>query len=242
MSLHPSRICQGLLQSWIEAVEEKDLDKFNQTFSDINAYFRLAHYRWNHRERLGDSLCQQVYYRVVTPNAKLLTKYQIGTDTVYGEIIANIPDVMIRDGCLTEKSHFVDMGSGIGNMVCLMAIRTGCSSFGVEIMAHPASLAQQFAQQSMLRAQACGLQIGKMQLAQADMLNSELVKKHILAADVVLVNNRIFSPESKYFLDDVFDLTNCRQSKSFNRPPPEWPQRWCKGVHIDAIDLQSPYG
>ncbi|KAF7349162.1 Histone-lysine N-methyltransferase, H3 lysine-79 specific [Mycena venus] len=183
----------GLLQSWIEAVDEKDLAKFNQTFTNINTFFRHAHYRQNHHEHLGNSLCQQAYYRVITPNLKQLAKYRMGTDAVYGEIVANIPDVMIREGRLTETSHFVDMGSGIGNIVCLMSIQARCSSFGVEMMAQPAALAEKFAQQSMLRAQGCGLRIGKMQLVEADMLESELVKENIAAADVVLVSNRLFS-------------------------------------------------
>ncbi|KAJ7852934.1 S-adenosyl-L-methionine-dependent methyltransferase [Mycena olivaceomarginata] len=179
----------GLLQSWIEAVDERDLTKFDQTFANINTFFRHAHYRQNHHEHLGNSLCQQAYYRVITPNLKQLAKYRIGTDAVYGEVVANIPDVMIREGRLTETSHFVDMGSGIGNMVCLMSIRARCSSFGVEMMAQPAALAEKFAQQSMLRAQGCGMRIGKMRLVEADMLESGLVKENVTAADVVLVPN-----------------------------------------------------
>ncbi|KAJ7869591.1 histone methylation protein DOT1-domain-containing protein, partial [Mycena olivaceomarginata] len=173
----------------IEAIDEKDLAKFSQTFSNINAFFRRAHYRNNHHELLGNSLCQQAYYRVITPNLNQLSKYRIGTDAAYGEIVANIPDVMIAEGLLTETSHFVDLGSGIGNMVCMMSIRARCLSFGVEMMAQPAALAQRFAQQSILRAQGCGLRVGKMQLVEADMLKSELVKENIAAADVVLVSN-----------------------------------------------------
>ncbi|KAJ6537056.1 histone methylation protein DOT1-domain-containing protein, partial [Mycena capillaripes] len=154
-------------------------------------------------------LCQQAYYRVITPYVKQLAKYRTGTDAVYGEIVANIPDVMIREGRLTETSHFVDLGSGIGNMVCLMSIRARCSSFGVEMMAQAAALAEKFVQQSMLRAQGCGLRIGKMQLIEADMLESGLVKEDIAAADVVLVNNRLFSAATNlsiaYLLSNLKD-------------------------------------
>jgi hypothetical protein len=230
------------LQSWIEAVDKKNLTKFNRTFPNINEFFRHAHYQENHHENLGNSLCQQAYYRVITPNIKQLAKYRIGTDAVYGEIVANIPDVMIREGRLTETSHFVDMGSGIGNMVCLMSIRTRCSSFGVEMMAQPAVLAKKFVQQCMLRAQGCGLRIGKMQLIEADMLKNELVKENIAAADVVLVSNRLFSAASKYLLEDSFYVTNSRRSKPFTCLPLKQPQRWRKSVHVSAIDIQIPYG
>ena len=110
----------------------------------------------------------------------------------------------IEEGGLTEASHFVDLGSGIGNMVCLMSMRTRCSSFGVEIMTPLAALANMFMQQSMLRAEGVGLKVGQVKLIEADMLKSELVKENITAADVVLVNNKIFSAESAWFLDKSF--------------------------------------
>jgi hypothetical protein len=199
-----SHIFQGVLKSWIEAIEEKDLDRFTETFAEINEFFRHARYQQNRHEKLGDSLCQQAYYRAITPNIKQLSRYKVGTDTVYGEITAHIPDVMIEEGGLTEASHFVDLGSGIGNMVCLMSMRTGCSSFGVEIMTPLAALANTFVQQSMLRAEGVGLKVGQVKLIEADMLKSELVKENITAADVVLVNNKIFSAESAWFLDKSF--------------------------------------
>jgi [histone H3]-lysine79 N-trimethyltransferase len=147
---------------------------------------------------------------------------------------------------LTETSHFVDMGSGIGTMVSLMRIRTGCTSFGVEMTAQSASLAEKYVRQSMRRAQACGLKIGEMQLFQADMLKNELVQTSIGAADVVLVNNRMFSPASKCFLKDNFHPTNPTNGRcsteNFNREPPEQPQRWCKGVLLDAINAKNSYG
>jgi H3 lysine-79-specific histone-lysine N-methyltransferase len=188
---------QDLLQSLIDAVGEKDLDKFNQTFKAINTFFHHAQYQQNHHERFGDSLCQQVYYQAITPIIKQLMKDPIWKDTVYGKIIAHIPDVMIQEGHLSGTCHFIDLGSGIGNMVCLMSIRTGCSSIGVEVMAQPAALAKTYVQQSILRAEGLGMKIGKVQLIEADMLKSELVRENIAAVDVVLVTNRLFSASNR---------------------------------------------
>ena len=70
----------GRSESWIEAIEEKDLDRFTETFAEINEFFRHARYQQNRHEKLGDSLCQQAYYRAITPNIKQLSRYKVGTD------------------------------------------------------------------------------------------------------------------------------------------------------------------
>ena len=154
-----------------------------------------------------------MYDRVITPNAKQLAKYRIGTDAVYGETITYITDIMAKN--LTRASNFVDLGSGIGNVACLMSLLTGCTSFGVEIMPHPAALAEKFVDQIKIRARAFRIGIGTttLEMVHGDMLTSELVREKLRAADVVFFNNKMFSPESKHFLQHKFFLTNSRCSK-----------------------------
>jgi hypothetical protein len=56
----------------------------------------------------------------------------------------------------------------------------------------------------MLRAQGFGLRIGKVQLIEENMLKSKLVKENIAAADVVLVNNKMFSVECEDSCSEFF--------------------------------------
>jgi H3 lysine-79-specific histone-lysine N-methyltransferase len=50
---------------------------------------------------------------------------------------------MIQEASINRESVFLDMGSGIGNVVLQVAGLTGCESFGIEIMQNPANLARE---------------------------------------------------------------------------------------------------
>ena len=93
---------------------------------------------------------------------------------------------------LRTGSLLVDLGSGVGNVLVQASLATGCSAFGVEIMAGPAALARSQLQQMRTRCRMWGLRLGDIELVEADMLSNNRVDELLSKADVVLVNNKVF--------------------------------------------------
>jgi H3 lysine-79-specific histone-lysine N-methyltransferase len=64
-------------------------------------------------------ILDQIYDRTVAPKVELLSKYENGTDYVYGELLHPfISDLLVEQTKMTSGQVFVDLGSGVGNVVC----------------------------------------------------------------------------------------------------------------------------
>jgi len=62
-------------------------------------------------------ILDQVYSRTVSPQVESLRAYQNGTDHVYGELLPPLVSEMFRETELKSNHVFVDLGSGVGNVV-----------------------------------------------------------------------------------------------------------------------------
>ena len=71
---------------------------------------------------------------------------------MYGEINAPFinKEIIQRTG-LRSKSVFVDLGSGIGNVVLQVAAQTGCETFGIEAIETRVKLAKRMLKEYGLR-------------------------------------------------------------------------------------------
>lgn len=132
------------------------------------------------------------YQRAVGPNVKTLKKYEAFSSTVYGELMPNLSYDIIKLTQLHEDSLFLDLGSGVGNVVVQAALQTGCKAYGVELMPQPARVARDMVKQIQTRARMWGVRIGEMELEEGDMLKSRRVDELMAKADVVLVDNKVF--------------------------------------------------
>ena len=63
----------------------------------------------------------------------LLNKYTPFSSETYGELHPPFVEDIIRKTQLSKDSIFVDLGSGIGNVVLQLAYQVGCKCIGVEI-------------------------------------------------------------------------------------------------------------
>jgi len=96
---------------------------------------------------------------------------------------------------LRSYQVFVDLGSGVGNVVLQAALEVGCESWGIEQMPNPASLATEQLQEFNARCKRYSVNPGKAHLIEGDFLASTEIDNALRRADVVLINNQAFTPE-----------------------------------------------
>jgi [histone H3]-lysine79 N-trimethyltransferase len=137
------------------------------------------------------------YQRTVGPNVPSLKQYEAFSSTVYGELMPALSHEMIRLTKLHEDSLFLDLGSGVANVVIQASLQTGCKSYGIELMPHPARVARDMSEQIQIRCRMWGVRMGKVELEEGNMLASRRMDELISKADVVLVDNKVFEESCK---------------------------------------------
>lgn len=157
--------------------------------------------------KLIERILTQTYSRTVSPRVGLLRQYENGTDNIYGELLPKfVSDILNKDTRMRSSDVFVDLGSGVGNVVLQAALEVGCESWGCEMMENACELAELQEKEFKARCRLWGLAIGEIHLERGDFLNNAATLKILQKADVVLVNNQAFTPElndrlTSHFLD-----------------------------------------
>lgn len=186
--------------------------------------------------KLVERILSQAYSRTVSPRLKLLHRYEAGTDNVYGELLPKfISDILKKDLQVKSDQVFVDLGSGVGNVVLQAALEIGCESWGCEMMKDYCDVAEFQRVEFDARCRLWGLAIGAIHLERGDFLSNTAVGKALQRADVVLVNNQVFTPTLNERLTSLFlDLKEgCRVVSLKSFVP--------AGHKISARNLNSPY-
>ncbi|KAI0757682.1 S-adenosyl-L-methionine-dependent methyltransferase [Daedaleopsis nitida] len=137
-------------------------------------------------------IVEEAYQRAVGPNVDMLRRYEAFSSEVYGELMPTFVTEVFRATGLTENSLFVDLGSGVGNVVLQASLETGCRSYGIELKPGPAELAKSQLEQFKIRCKMWGVRMGDVELERGNMLESPRVDQLVREADVVLVNNKVF--------------------------------------------------
>ena len=141
-------------------------------------------------------ILDQVYDRTVAPRVELLSKYENGTDYVYGELLHPfISRILVDELKMTSRQVMVDLGSGVGNVVLQAALEIGCESWGCEMMENACNLAD--AQQAEFDARCLlwGIRPGAVALERGDFRKNTRIHEALKRADVVLVNNKAFTSQ-----------------------------------------------
>ena len=172
------------------------LDPFEEAIS-LNT-FREAVKSWKCMPNdVVQRLVEEAYQRAVGPNIDMLKRYEAFSSEVYGELMPTFVSDIFRATGLSESSLFLDLGSGVGNVVLQASLETGCRSFGIEIMPGPAEIARSQLEQFRTRCRMWGVRMGDVELEEGDMLRSAKVDQLVKEADVVLVNNKVFEETCK---------------------------------------------
>lgn len=195
------------------AYDKKDGWHFCKTLAQINALLSqltpsLKHIQFPDIKAVQDRILQESYDRLIRPNAHMLTKYIPFSNTVYGELMPPFVDRIIGLMQLTPDSLFLDLGCGVGNVITQVSLRTGCTSFGIELVPAVAELARNMMAQTLMRCAIWGMRCSHIEVEGGDMLTSKRVSELIQLADGILVNNQAFQPKRlfhTYFHHDHFD-------------------------------------
>ena len=148
-------------------------------------------------ERVAVRILMESYQRAVGPNISQLGRYRPFSRNTYGELMPSLINELICITGLTNKSLFLDLGSGVGNVAVQVSLQTGCRSFGIEESPTPSQLAQSLLDQIKIRCRMWGLRMGDVELAEEDMLTSARVEQLLPHADVILINNKLFPEEGE---------------------------------------------
>ena len=144
-------------------------------------------------ESIVHRVIEETYQRCVGPNIDKLKNYQAFSSNVYGELTPAFVSQIINLTGLHHDCLFLDLGSGVGNVVLQAALQTGCKAFGIEQRDDTASIAEDQERQLKLRCRMWGIAMGEVELVRGDMTQSPRVDELLPKADVVLVNNYVFS-------------------------------------------------
>ncbi|KAG6001058.1 Nucleosomal histone H3-Lys79 methylase [Claviceps pusilla] len=147
-------------------------------------------------QQLVAFILDQVYDRTVAPSVELLSKYENGTDYVYGELLHPfISKLLVEQIQMTSDQVFVDLGSGVGNVCLQAALEVGCESWGCEMMENACNLAELQIKEFEARCMLWGIKPGKVQLLRGDFRKNLVIHEALKRADVVLVNNKAFTSQ-----------------------------------------------
>ncbi|KAJ8121328.1 hypothetical protein ONZ43_g2189 [Nemania bipapillata] len=147
----------------------------------------------------------QVYDRTVAPKVEMLTKYDAGSDNVYGELLHPfVTKILVEQTKMTSDQVFIDLGSGVGNVVLQAALEIGCRSYGCEMMENAYNLAEAQEKEFRSRCMLWGVAPGRVYLEQGDFRTNSRILEKLKEADVILVNNKAFTSTLNDSLINMF--------------------------------------
>lgn len=205
----------GFERRLIKASKYGTAEDYKETIDDFNNMITKARKDGTIREVLQDRhsledlqwvqrILDQVYSRTVSPQVDSLRNYKGFSDNVYGELKPRLVSEMCQQTGLKSDHVFVDLGSGVGNVVLQAALEAGCESWGIEMMENPCKLAELQRQEFPARARLWGLSVGKVHLLKGDFTENAKIMEVLKRADVVLVNNQAFNPDLNSKLVGMF--------------------------------------
>ncbi|KAI5297959.1 hypothetical protein KEM56_004407 [Ascosphaera pollenicola] len=153
---------------------------------------------------LVERILTQIYARTVSPRVETLKRYENGSDNVYGELLPRFITDIFKQTRLKSGQIFVDLGSGVGNVVLQAALEIGCESWGCEMMANACDLAELQQREFEARCVLWGIAPGSVHLVRGDFLKEDRIIDVLRRADVVLINNQAFTPQLNDKITNLF--------------------------------------
>lgn len=182
-------------------------EKYNRAIDSIQHLWKGTTHPMKLNTRPNNGLLrhilQQVYNHSVTDPEKL-NNYEPFSPEVYGETSFDLVAQMIDEIKMTEDDLFVDLGSGVGQVVLQVAATTSCKHhFGVEKAEIPANYAETMDKEFRKWMKWYGKKHAEYTLEKGDFLSEEW-KERIANTSVIFVNNFAFGPEVDHQLKERF--------------------------------------
>ncbi|XP_067086585.1 histone-lysine N-methyltransferase, H3 lysine-79 specific isoform X2 [Osmerus mordax] len=182
-------------------------DKYNRAIDSIHQLWKGTTQPMKLNKRPSNGLLrhilQQVYNHSVTDPEKL-NNYEPFSPEVYGETSFDLVAQIIDEMEMMEDDTFVDLGSGVGQVVLQVAAATNCKHYyGVEKADIPATYAESMDKEFKKWMKWYGKKHGGYTLERGDFLSEEW-KDRIANTSVIFVNNFAFGPEVDHQLKERF--------------------------------------
>ncbi|XP_062590965.1 histone-lysine N-methyltransferase, H3 lysine-79 specific-like isoform X4 [Saccostrea cucullata] len=173
-------------------------DKYNRTIDSIRQLWkgtsRQSELAGRPSTGLLKHILQQCYNQAVS-DPERLNQYEPFSPEVYGETSFDLVDQMIQSINFTEDDYFIDLGSGVGQVVLQVAAATQCKMcYGIEKAEFPAKYAETMSSEFEKWTKWYGKDHGQYQIEKGDFLIED-VKDKINNATVIFVNNFAFGPQ-----------------------------------------------
>jgi H3 lysine-79-specific histone-lysine N-methyltransferase len=206
----------SILRSFTKARNRRDGPLFVRTVGRFNAAMQILKAEGSIRENVAAMsekgvkegiwrwIQEQCYARTVAPRVEELSKYEAFSDNVYGELLPRFMSEIAQLTSLGPDSVFVDLGSGVGNLLIQVALQTGSQSLGCEQMAAPSELANVQIQEAKRRWRMWGLNGARTEAWHGDFMQDDRVAAALRQADVILVNNYAFTAKTNDTLSLLF--------------------------------------
>ncbi len=125
-------------------------------------------------------------------------------------------DSILKAISLTEDQTFIDLGSGVGNVVLHVAALANCKHvYGIEHEETPAKYARAMAEEFRSWMRWYGKQYSEFQLEQGDFLTHPNIDDRIKEADVIFANNYVFGSTVNHELKVKFMNMKGKKSQTF---------------------------
>lgn len=182
-------------------------DKYNRAIDSIHQLWKGTTQPMKLNKRPSNGLLrhilQQVYNHSVTDPEKL-NNYEPFSPEVYGETSFDLVAQIIDEIEMMEEDTFVDLGSGVGQVVLQVAAATNCKHYyGVEKADIPATYAETMDKEFKKWMKWYGKKHGEYTLERGDFLSEEW-KERIANTSIIFVNNFAFGPEVDHQLKERF--------------------------------------
>ncbi|EGT47624.1 hypothetical protein CAEBREN_11251 [Caenorhabditis brenneri] len=174
--------------------EQKVYSKLQKTNGINPKHFGI----WNLPECNYKTACNIVQTAVEhsIPNQQVLNKhYRPATSETYGETNFCQMESICKELKIGENDVFVDLGSGVGQLVCFMSAYARCKkSIGIELSQQPAEFAAKVGNGYKCLMKFFGKRAGHFELHRGDMLDNRFRQLILQEATVIFINNFAFSP------------------------------------------------
>ncbi len=157
---------------------------------------------------------------------------------VYGETSPDLIDSILKTINLTEDQTFIDLGSGVGNVVLHVAALANCKYvYGIEHEETPATYARAMAEEFRSWMRWYGKRYSEFQLEQGDFLTHSKTDERIKEADVIFANNYVFGSTVNHELKVKFMNMKGRTNSAIVQIMSFvfFCIRWCKDCFIQRI-------
>eukprot|EP00057_Strongylocentrotus_purpuratus_P007426 XP_011661900.1 PREDICTED: histone-lysine N-methyltransferase, H3 lysine-79 specific isoform X1 [Strongylocentrotus purpuratus] len=182
-------------------------DKYNRTIDAIRQLWKVSSCDSPISKRATPGLLkhimQQTYAHAIDDPDKL-NCYEPFSPEVYGETSYDLVAQMLEHVKINEDDVFIDLGSGVGNVVLQVAAATSCKlAYGIEKADVPAHYSEGMQKEYKRWMKWYGKEHSFFLLDHGDFL-SDTMKEKIASSNIIFVNNFAFGPRVDHQLKERF--------------------------------------